>query len=438
MISPFEAYVKILKTYLDLMEQRSLRPQVKRLMEEHSYRVYRYQEEAVQQALTVLEEYGGVILADVVGLGKSVIACWLARERGGRGLVICPPALIGDPQTKSTGWHKYLSEFGLNDWEVYSLGALDKVQEFLALYGDDITTVIVDEAHRFRNEDTEAYERLSQICANRGVILLTATPFNNAPTDIFALLKLFIPPGRSTLTLDEKLAARFARYNSEFRRLSYIIRYHNSGGEKQARAERYYNEIFDLDVPIDIKLTRQRIKQLADEIRAVIEPVIIRRNRLDLKRDPVYAREVTELSETADPIELFYELTPEQSAFYDRVIKEYFGEDGQFRGAVYQPYAYEQRSKLAKLDEEGNFTFQQQRNLYEFMRRLLVKRFESSFGAFAKSLNNFIHIHAITLAFIDKTGRFILDRSLLEKIWEEDEDLIEEELQRFASRLAEE
>jgi SNF2 family DNA or RNA helicase len=437
-ISPFEAYVKILKTYLDLMEQRSLRPQVKRLMEEHSYRVYRYQEEAVQQALTVLEEYGGVILADVVGLGKSVIACWLARERGGRGLVICPPALIGDPQTKSTGWHKYLSEFGLNDWEVYSLGALDKVQEFLALYGDDITTVIVDEAHRFRNEDTEAYERLSQICANRGVILLTATPFNNAPTDIFALLKLFIPPGRSTLTLDEKLAARFARYNSEFRRLSYIIRYHNSGGEKQSRAERYYNEIFDLDSPIDIKLTRQRIKQLADEIRAVIEPVIIRRNRLDLKRDPVYAREVTELSETADPIELFYELTPEQSAFYDRVINEYFGEDGQFRGAVYQPYAYEQRSKLAKLDEEGNFTFQQQRNLYEFMRRLLVKRFESSFGAFAKSLNNFIHIHAITLAFIEKTGRFILDRSLLEKIWEEDEDLIEEELQRFASRLAEE
>ena len=54
-ISPFEAYVKILKTYLDLMEQRSLRPQVKRLMEEHGYRVYRYQEEAVQQALTVLE-----------------------------------------------------------------------------------------------------------------------------------------------------------------------------------------------------------------------------------------------------------------------------------------------------------------------------------------------------------------------------------------------
>jgi hypothetical protein len=148
-ISPFEAYALVLKTYLDLMEQKALRPQVKRLMEKRGYKVYRYQEEAVQQALTVLEEYGGVILADVVGLGKSVIASWLARERGGRGLVICPPALIGDSQTKATGWYKYLGDFGLYDWEVYSLGALDKVQEYLELYGDDITTIIVDEAPSF-------------------------------------------------------------------------------------------------------------------------------------------------------------------------------------------------------------------------------------------------------------------------------------------------
>ena len=437
-VTPFEAYVLVLKTYLDLMEQKALRPQVKRLMVERGYRIYRYQEDAVQQALTVLEEYGGVILADVVGLGKSIIASWLARERNGRGLVICPPALIGDGRTKSTGWHKYLNDFGLNDWNVYSLGELDKVQEFLALYGDDVTTIVVDEAHRFRNEDTEAYERLSQICANRSVILLTATPFNNAPADIFALLKLFIPPGKSTLTLDEKLAARFARYNSEFRKLSYILRYHSAGGEKQARAEKYYHEIFELLPPIDVSRTKRRVKQLADEIRAVIEPIVIRRNRLDLKRDPVYAQELTELSKVADPIEIFYKLTPEQSAFYDRVINEYFGEDGRFRGAIYQPYAYENRRELAQLDEEGSFAFQQQRNLFEFMRRLLVKRFESSFGAFNKSVNNFIRIYSIVLDFINKTGRYILDRSLIEKIWQEDEETIEKTLQQFAERLAKE
>lgn len=435
-VTPFEAYALVLKTYLDLMEQRALRPQVKYLMEERGYKIYRYQEDAVQQALTVLEEYGGVILADVVGLGKSIIASWLARERNGRGLIICPPALIGDRQTKSTGWYKYLNDFGLSDWEVYSLGALDKVQEFLARYGDDINTIVVDESHRFRNEDTEAYERLSQICANRSVILLTATPFNNAPADIFALLKLFIPPGKSTLTLDEKLAARFARYNSEFRKLSYILRYYNAGGEKQARAEKYYTEIFELPPPIDVVLTRRRVKHLADEIRAIIEPVVIRRNRLDLKQDPVYAQEITALSEVADPVELFYELTPEQSAFYDRVINEYFGENGRFRGAIYQPYAYEKRSELGEVDEEGNFALLQQRNLYEFMRRLLVKRFESSFGAFAKSVDNFIRIHENVLKFIEKTGRYILDRSLIEKIYEEDEETIENALQQFVENLA--
>lgn len=437
-ITPFEAYVLVLKTYLDLMEQKTLRPQVKRLMEDRGYIVYRYQEEAVQQALTVLNEYGGVILADVVGLGKSVIASWLARERGGRGLVICPPALMGDPKTRSSGWYKYLSDFNLNDWDVYSLGALNKVQEYLTTYGDDVTTIIVDEAHRFRNEDTEAYERLSQICANRDVILLTATPFNNAPSDIFALLKLFIPPGKSTLTLDERLAARFAQYSSEFRKLSYILRYHAAGGEKQARAERYYTDLFELPPPIDVKRVQQRTRILANEIRAVIEPVVIRRNRLDLKRDPVFREEVTALSEVSDPIEFFFALTPEQSVFYDQVINDYFGEEGRFRGAIYQPFFYEKERDLENLDEEGNRTYQQQRNLYEFMRRLLVKRFESSFGAFAQSIQNFIRVHEHVLAFIENSGgRYILDRKLLEKIYEADPDDIDVALEEFIQRLAE-
>ncbi len=437
-ITPFEAYALVLKTYLDLMEQKQLRPSVKRRMEARGYRVYRYQEEAVQQALTVLDEYGGVILADVVGLGKSVIASWLARERDGRGLVLCPPALMGDPATKATGWHKYLNDFGLHDWEVYSLGALDKAQDYLAQYGDDVRTIIVDEAHRFRNEDTEAYERLSQICANRAVILLTATPFNNTPADIFSLLKLFTPPGKSTLTLDEDLAARFGRYNSEFRKLSYILRHHDAGGQKQKRAERYCADIFAAPLPVDLARVRRRVRQLSAEIRSVIAPVVIRRNRLDLKRDPLYAQEIADLSAVADPHELFFELTPEQSAFYDQVINEYFGEDGRFRGAIYQPFTYEHRGRLEDLDEESNRAYLQQRNLYDFMRRLLVKRFESSFGAFARSIENFIRIHERVLAFITNSGgRYILDRQLLEKIYAAAPDEIEAALDDFLARLDE-
>ena len=72
------------------------------------------------------------------------------------------------------------------------------------------------------------------------------------------------------------------------------------------------------------------------------------------------------------------------------------------------------------------------------MRRLLVKRFESSFGAFAQSIENFIHIHEVVLAFIDKSGgKYILDRKLVEQIYLSDPDDIETVLNDFAQRLAE-
>jgi len=439
-ITPFEAYALTLKTYLDLMAQK-ITPSLERLMEDRGYTAFRYQIDAVNQALSVMDKYNGVIIADVVGLGKSVIASALARQLRGRGLVICPPGLMGDPKTRSDGWYKYLADFGLFDWEVHSLGSLDKVQETLARYGDDVETIIVDEAHRFRNEDTAAYEQLSQICANRRVILLTATPFNNTPADIFSLLKLFIPPGKSTITLDNDLARRFARYNAAFRRLSFILRYHDAGGEKQKRAEKYYVEEFDAPLPIDLKRVNRRIRQLAEEIRAVIAPVVIRRNRLDLKNDPLYRAEVTELSEVADPKELFFTLTPAQSAFYDRVVNDYFGENGAFRGAIYQPFVYEegrQRLDAESLDEERNRAYQQQRNLYDFMRRLLVKRFESSFGAFAQSVRNFIRTHEMVLDFIENSGgKYVLDRKLIEKTYTGDADEIEEALQDFLRRLEE-
>ena len=286
-VTPFEAYVLALKTYLDLTEQKELRPHVKRLMEERGYKIYSYQEDAVQQALTVLEEYGGVILADVVGLGKSVIASWLARELNGRGLVICPPALIGDRHTRATGWYKYLNDFGLFDWDVRSVGELDKVLEYLSQYGADVNTIIVDEAHRFRNEDTAAYERLSQICANRKVILLTATPSATPRLTSFRT-EAFHSSGQINATLDERLAARFGRYNSEFRKVI-ILRYHKAGVKSKlglnGTTENFLIVIRQLmSNSYDSELRNSQMRS------AVIEPIVIRRNRLDLKRDPCTAK----------------------------------------------------------------------------------------------------------------------------------------------------
>ncbi len=439
-ITPFEAYALVLKTYVDLAEQKKIKPHVKRLLAERGYKDYQYQTDAVNQALTIIEEYNGVIIADVVGLGKSIIAGMLAHQLGRRGMIICPPGLLGDSKVKDSGWHKYVEDFKLHGWEVRSSGSLDKAVEYLQEHGEDVEVIIVDEAHRFRNEDTTDYELLSMICRNRKVILLTATPFNNTPRDIFSLLKLFIVPGKSRITLDENLEAQFASYDSEFRRLSYILRYYNHKiKEKKDRAEKFYDEIFEAPLPIDVQRVKRRTTQLSKEIRSVLEPVLIRRNRIDLKNDPFYSKEVTALSEVDDPVELFYELSPEQMAFYTQVIEEYFSEEGRFKGAIYQPFAYESAKAVAseKLGEEESFIYEQQRNLYEFMRRLLVKRFESSFGAFAKSIANFIRVHERVKEFIKNSGgRYILDRPLIEKIYNSDPDEIEAALEEFVQRLA--
>jgi superfamily II DNA or RNA helicase len=83
---------------------------------------YTYQLDAVNQALNIIETYNGVIIADVVGLGKSVIASLIANQLGKRGLILCPPGLIGDKKILVGG------NIGINS--NYTIGIL-KVQEIL-------------------------------------------------------------------------------------------------------------------------------------------------------------------------------------------------------------------------------------------------------------------------------------------------------------------
>lgn len=69
------------------------------------------------------------------------------------------------------------------------------------------------------------------------------------------------------------------------------------------------------------------------------------------------------------------------------------------------------------------------------MRRLLVKRFESSFHAFEKSIKNFKEITQNVLSFIERTGKYILDRDLLLKIYEESDEVIEEALLKYSEKI---
>ncbi|MCS6868129.1 SNF2-related protein, partial [Thermus sp.] len=190
--TPLEVYALLLQRYLEAQQRPLEREGPRAFLERAGYTPYLYQLEAMENLLTVLEQHGGAILADVVGLGKSVVASLVGREWGGRGLILAPPHLIGE--VGEYGWADYLERFGLYDWRIYSTGKLEEALAFLQGPGRDVGLVVVDEAHRFRNPETRDYALLSAITRGRRVLLLTATPINNRPQDVYALLRLFIAP----------------------------------------------------------------------------------------------------------------------------------------------------------------------------------------------------------------------------------------------------
>ena len=81
--------------------------------------------------------------------------------------------------------------------EFVSIGNPDEAKEISERR--EYKNIIIDEAHRFRNETTISYEKIAEICRGKRVILVSATPYNNSPMDILAQIKLFQAPKNSTI-----------------------------------------------------------------------------------------------------------------------------------------------------------------------------------------------------------------------------------------------
>lgn len=411
-VTPFEASYLVLQNYLEHQKTLLKELQVERILKGAGFTKYRYQVDAVAQAMARLDAYRGVIIADVVGLGKSIIGGLLGAVRSKRGLVVCPPGLMGDPSGSTGGWHEYLNKFKLHDWEVWSRGKLEDLSEKLKK-DPDFDMVIVDEAHNFRNERTEDYGRLADICFGKEVVLLTATPFNNRPSDLQALLHLFSPGKQSPFVVGGELDERFRffmeRYENILKLNKAIAKEDYAAIEKQLKACGI--EPLSCNCGRDMEKTRKAAasasRRLTRQIRQIMEKIVIRRNRLDLTSDPDYKDEITTLSKVRDPKEQFYELSVEQDKFYDKVIKDYFGPGGAFHGAIYHPQAYLK-------DKEG--TDEAQENLYQMLRGRLVQRFESSFGAFKMSVKSVKRSLELSLKFVERMNTFLYSRKAMDKI----------------------
>lgn len=170
-----------------------------------------FQEEAVQRAAKQLNTRKGVIIGDVVGLGKTITAAALAKvfEKNHRLLIICPKNLV-------QMWEHYNYEYKLGA-EILPLSKVTRELPNLRPYN----LIIIDESHNLRNRESQRYRAIYNYAEvlNAKFILLSATPYNKSMLDLSSQLRFFISPdddlGISPDAYIEQLGgrARFAKHH---------------------------------------------------------------------------------------------------------------------------------------------------------------------------------------------------------------------------------
>lgn len=147
-----------------------------------------HQTPAHTRLLAIVDRFGGAVLADAVGLGKSYIALAVAKSLGAPLSVVVPAVLV--PQ-----WRGLMDRVGvaglLVTHESLSRRASSDGPTRRSVK-DPAPLLIVDEAHRFREPGTLRYRALARLAVWARVLLVTATPVHNRPADLLHLLRLFL------------------------------------------------------------------------------------------------------------------------------------------------------------------------------------------------------------------------------------------------------
>lgn len=366
-ITPYELY---LKTIYEFFEEEINTDKIKGLDDllPDGYMKLQYQLDAVTQAKRILNNYGGVFISDVVGLGKTYICAMLAKSlKNSRKLIICPPVLVDY-------WEGVMNEFDVSA-KVISLGKLDHLledKESLAKFD----YVFIDEAHRFRNSKTNNFSKLHEICYGKKVILISATPINNYSSDIENQLYLFQPKHNSNIIPNEKnLEGFFTNLNSKLRKL-----------EKGSKA--YMDQVRANSAVIRDKLLRH---------------VMVRRTRSEIKeyyKDDL-AKQGLRFPTLGNPEKIIYTF----DSATDTIFKETIGIIKKLSYARYQS------AKYLKVDSNISGLLSSQTFIGGFMKSVLVKRLESSFFAFKKTLSRFIKSYEDFIN-MSKSGKIYISKKI--------------------------
>src|SRR5438132_1780195 len=153
-----------------------------------------HQVPAAERLAAIIARHGGALLADEVGLGKSYVALAVALTYKEPFVLVVPAVLV--PQ-----WRALVDRFGVVETTIitheslsagtHSVGAKVGAQHAAPPYPCP-TLFVIDEAHRFRNPETNRYKSLARLVVASRVLLVTATPVHNRIADLLHLLRLFL------------------------------------------------------------------------------------------------------------------------------------------------------------------------------------------------------------------------------------------------------
>ena len=414
-VTPYELYIKMLMEYfsdrvmqVDLDDPFDIPP---------GYDKFEYQMDAVIEGYQKMIRYDGFFLSDVVGLGKTVIATMIAKKfliENGRDntkiLVVYPPAV-------EQNWKTTFRDFGIDKYTQFiSNGSLSKIlddEDYNYWNAEEYDLVLVDEAHKFRNYTTGAFQQLQEICKmprletgnirgyKKKVMLISATPMNNSPIDLYYQILMFQDPRHCTIDGVPNLTSFFSPLNVEFRRL-----------RKQ--------ENFDI----------RKFKKLAERVRdRVIKPLTVRRTRTDIESIQRYNKDVNGFPKVAEPIKKEYELNDHLANLFERAMQVL---DKELTYARYQAIAYLKPEASNGLYDNAEVI---SRSLAGIRKNGLVKRLESSFYAFKISVENFRKANENMIKMWENDKIFIAPDMDINLLYEK--GLTEEEIEEKLNEKAE-
>jgi len=353
-----------------------------------------FQRDGVARSLRILDELGGVLVCDEVGLGKTFVAGEIIHRAAVRGrqqvLVVVPAAL------KESTWVPFLRQFGLYSnrvqvatYDDLRLGTKQEVQNL-----DQYALVVIDEAHNLRNTATLRAEAVKELLGGeyaKRVVLLTATPVNNSLLDLQSLLSYFVKNDAQFASIGIPSIASYIKRASDM--------------DPDALSPEH---LFDLMDQVAVRRTRKFIK---DNYRG--------EHLVGPNGQPIEIEFPTPVVYRAD-----YELSPEGQELLDAVIYALEVPDA---GPLARKLTGESRdpdrlalarytTSLYRLDDgiEGR-----QMANSGLLRSALLKRLESSAHALGNTLGRLIRSHETFLTALE--GGYVFTGEALEEFAASDE-----------------